>query len=76
MKRVDWDPNGERNTENRGRANSLESPGNEAYIIANEIERIQTIWPPDYAQVTDTGNATINIRTATACLDKIGFTRW
>jgi molybdopterin guanine dinucleotide-containing S/N-oxide reductase-like protein len=42
MKRVDWDPNGDRHPENRGKSGYVRITWDEAYdIIASEIKRIQ-----------------------------------
>lgn len=42
LKRVDWDPNGERNTQNRGKSGYVRISWDEALdIIANEIKRIK-----------------------------------
>jgi trimethylamine-N-oxide reductase (cytochrome c) len=46
MKRVDWDPNGERNIKNRGKSSFERISWDEAAtIIANEIKRNITIGP-------------------------------
>jgi trimethylamine-N-oxide reductase (cytochrome c) len=42
LKRVDWDPNGERNTKNRGKSKYVRISWDEAIdIIVSEIKRIQ-----------------------------------
>ena len=47
LKRVDWDPNGERNTENRGESKFVRISWDEATdIIANEIKRIHKQYGP------------------------------
>ena len=46
LKRVDWDPNGERNIKNRGKSKFERISWDEAAtIIANEIKRNITIGP-------------------------------
>jgi len=45
MKRVDWDPNGERHPENRGKSGYERISWDEALdIVANEIKRVQTSY--------------------------------
>ena len=47
MKRVDWDPNGERNTQNRGKSKFVRISWDEATdIIASEIRRIHKEYGP------------------------------
>ncbi|SDE71150.1 molybdopterin-dependent oxidoreductase [Sporomusa acidovorans] len=47
LKRVDWDPNGERNTQNRGESKYVRISWDEATdIIANEIKRIHKQYGP------------------------------
>ena len=47
LKRVDWDPNGERNPQNRGKSKYLRISWDEAAeIIANEIKRIHQQYGP------------------------------
>jgi anaerobic selenocysteine-containing dehydrogenase len=47
LKRIDWDPNGERNTQNRGKSKYKRISWDEATtIIANEIKRIQKKYGP------------------------------
>ncbi len=47
LKRVDWDPNGERNTQNRGKSKYVRISWDEAStIIASEIKRIQKKYGP------------------------------
>jgi trimethylamine-N-oxide reductase (cytochrome c) len=47
LKRVDWDPNGERNPQNRGKSKFKRISWDEATtIIANEIRRIQKKYGP------------------------------
>ncbi len=47
MKRVDWDPDGERNTQNRGRSKYKRISWDEATdIIAAEIRRIHKKYGP------------------------------
>lgn len=48
LKRVDWDPNGERNTQNRGKSKFKRISWDEAStLIANEIKRIQKEYGPN-----------------------------
>lgn len=47
LKRVDWDPNGERNTQNRGKSKYKRISWDEAAeIVASEIKRIQAKYGP------------------------------
>jgi anaerobic selenocysteine-containing dehydrogenase len=47
LKRVDWDPNGERNPQNRGKSKYRRISWDEATtIIANEIKRVQKKYGP------------------------------
>jgi anaerobic selenocysteine-containing dehydrogenase len=47
LKRVDWDPNGERNTQNRGKSKYKRISWSEASdIIASEIKRVQETYGP------------------------------
>ena len=47
LKRVDWDPNGERNTQNRGKSKYKRISWDEAAdIIASEVRRIQKKYGP------------------------------
>jgi trimethylamine-N-oxide reductase (cytochrome c) len=48
LKRVDWDPNGERNPQNRGKSRYVRISWDEAVaIIVSEIKRIQKQYGPD-----------------------------
>ncbi len=48
MKRVDWDPNGERNTQNRGKSKFKRISWDEAAtIVADEIKRIHKEYGPN-----------------------------
>ena len=48
LKRVDWNPDGERNTENRGKSKYVRISWDEATdIIAREIKRIHKKYSPD-----------------------------
>jgi anaerobic selenocysteine-containing dehydrogenase len=45
LKRVDWDPNGQRNEQNRGRSKYVRISWDEAInILANEIKRVKTTY--------------------------------
>ena len=47
MKRVDWDPNGERNTQNRGKSKYVRISWDEATkLIADEIKRVHDTYGP------------------------------
>ena len=47
MKRVDWDPNGERNPQNRGKSKYVQISWDEAtQIIADEIKRVHDAYGP------------------------------
>ena len=47
LKRVDWDPNGERNTQNRGKSKYVRISWDEATdIVASEIKRVQKKYGP------------------------------
>ncbi len=48
LKRVDWDPNGERNTENRGKSSYVRISWDEALdIIVREIKRVHKEYGPE-----------------------------
>ncbi len=47
LKRVDWDPNGDRNTQNRGKSKYVRISWDEATdIIASELKRVQKKYGP------------------------------
>lgn len=47
MKRVDFDPNGERNPQNRGKSGYVKISWDEAFdIVASEIRRMKTVYGP------------------------------
>ena len=47
LKRVDWDPKGERNPQNRGKSKYKRISWDEAStIVANEVKRIQKKYGP------------------------------
>ncbi len=47
MKRVDWDPNGERNPQNRGKSKYVQISWDEAtQLIADEIKRVHDTYGP------------------------------
>ena len=78
LKRVDWDPNGKRNTQNRGKSKYKRISWDEATeIIASEIKRVHKEYGPFaiLAQVDGHGECKI-IHAAHGCssllLDKIG----
>ena len=48
LKRIDWDPNGERNTQNRGKSKYVRISWDEALdIVVSEIKRIQKKYGPE-----------------------------
>ena len=48
LKRVDWDPNGERNPQNRGKSKYVRISWDEAaQIVADELKRIKTTYGPE-----------------------------
>jgi trimethylamine-N-oxide reductase (cytochrome c) len=48
LKRVDWDPNGERNTQNRGKSGYVRISWDEAAeIVASELKRIGATYGPE-----------------------------
>jgi trimethylamine-N-oxide reductase (cytochrome c) len=58
LKRVDWDPNGERNPQNRGRSKYKRISWDEAStIIANEIKRVHKQYGPASVLVQADGHA-------------------
>ena len=58
LQRVDWDPNGERNPQNRGKSKFKRISWDEATtLIANEIKRVyKRIWPPMLCSVQGDGH--------------------
>jgi len=78
LKRVDWDPNGERNTENRGKSKFVRISWDEAAtIIADEIRRIHKKYGPLAIMLQGDGHGeckTINTPHGQSglLLDKIG----
>ncbi len=47
LKRVDWDPNGERNPQNRGKSKYVRISWDEAStIVANEVKRVHKEYGP------------------------------
>lgn len=78
LKRVDWDPNGERNTQNRGKSKFKRISWDEATdLIAGEIERIQEKYGPYAILLQADGHGECKtIHAAHGCpallLDKIG----
>ncbi len=48
LKRVDWDPNGERNTQNRGTSGYVRISWDEAAeLVASELKRVGTTYGPE-----------------------------
>ncbi len=48
LKRVDWDPNGERNTQNRGKSGYVRISWDEAVeLVASELKRVGTTYGPE-----------------------------
>lgn len=78
LKRVDWDPNGERNTQNRGVSKFVRISWDEASeIIANEIKRIHETYGPLAILVQGDGHGECKfVHAAHGCptllLDKMG----
>jgi len=78
LKRVDWDPNGERNPQNRGKSKYVRISWDEATdIIASEIKRIQEKYGPLAILVQGDGHAESKLIHAphgcsTLLLDKMG----
>ena len=57
LKRVDWDPNGERNTQNRGKSKFVRISWDEAaQIVADETRRIQQKYGPTAVLVQGDGH--------------------
>ena len=78
LKRVDWDPNGERNPQNRGRSKFVRISWDEAAnIIANEIKRVHKTYGPLAILVQGDGHGECKfVHAAHGCptllLDKMG----
>jgi molybdopterin guanine dinucleotide-containing S/N-oxide reductase-like protein len=78
LKRVDWDPHGERNTQNRGKSKFVRISWDEATdIIASEIKRIHRTYGPLAVLVQGDGHGECKFVHAghgcpTLLLDKIG----
>ena len=78
LKRVDWDPNGERNTQNRGKSKFVRISWDEATdLIAAEIRRIHKEYGPCAILVQGDGHGECKIVHAphgcsTLLLDKMG----
>ena len=78
LKRVDWDPKGERNTQNRGKSKFVRISWDEATdLIANEIKRIHKEYGPLAILVQGDGHGECKIIHAphgcsTLLLDKMG----
>lgn len=78
LKRIDWDPNGERNTQNRGISKYVRISWDEASeIIANEIKRIHETYGPLAILVQGDGHGECKfVHAAHGCptllLDKMG----
>jgi trimethylamine-N-oxide reductase (cytochrome c) len=57
MKRVDWDPNGERNIQNRGKSKFVRISWDEAaQIVADELRRVQQKYGPTAVLVQGDGH--------------------
>jgi len=78
LKRVDWDPKGKRNTQNRGKSKFVRISWNEAAgLVANEIRRVQKKYGPLAIMIHGDGHGECkSINTphgqATLLLDKMG----
>ena len=78
LKRVDWDPKGERNPQNRGRSKFVRISWDEAAnIIANEIKRVHKTYGPLAILVQGDGHGECKFvhaahGCATLLLDKMG----
>jgi trimethylamine-N-oxide reductase (cytochrome c) len=78
LKRIDWDPNGDRNTQNRGKSKFVRISWDEATtIIANEIKRVHNEYGPLAVLVQGDGHGeckTINTPHghSAVLLDKLG----
>jgi trimethylamine-N-oxide reductase (cytochrome c) len=73
LKRVDWNPNGERNTENRGKSGYVRISWDEALdIIASELKRIKEQYGPEAVlSQTDGHGETKAIHTAHGSANKL-----
>ena len=81
LKRVDWDPNGERNPQNRGKSKYVRISWDEAAtIVANEIKRVQKKYGPEAILLQADGHGETKVVHAThGCLGRLlnlmgGFT--
>jgi trimethylamine-N-oxide reductase (cytochrome c) len=73
LKRVDWDPDGERNTENRGKSRYVRISWDEAAeIIAGELKRIKEKYGPEAVLSQSDGHGEVkHIHTAHGSANKL-----
>ena len=73
LKRVDWDPDGERNTGNRGKSKYVRISWDEAVeIIAGELKRIKKKYGPEAVLSQSDGHGEgKGIHTAHGCANKL-----
>ena len=66
LKRVDWDPDGERNPQNRGKSGYVRISWDEAAtLVANEIKRIHKKYGPEAILLQDEGHGETKVVHAT-----------
>ena len=73
LKRVDWDPNGERNTQNRGKSKFVRISWDEAaQLVADELKRVGTTYGPEavYAQADMHGEGK-HVQPSHGCMNRL-----
>ncbi len=73
LKRVDWDPNGERNTQNRGKAGYVRISWDEAAeLVASELNRVgKTYGPEAVLSQADMHGETIHLSPSHGCANRL-----
>jgi trimethylamine-N-oxide reductase (cytochrome c) len=73
LKRVDWDPNGERNTQNRGKSKYVRISWDEAaQLVADELRRVGKLYGPEavYAQADMHGEGK-HVQPSHGCMNRL-----
>jgi anaerobic selenocysteine-containing dehydrogenase len=73
LKRVDWDPNGERNTQNRGKSGYVRISWDEAAeIVASELKRVGATYGPEAVlSQADMHGETMHLSPAHGCANRL-----
>jgi len=73
LKRIDWDPDGERNTENRGKSGYVRISWDEALdIIVSELKRVREQYGPEAVlSQADVHGESKTIHTSHGCANKL-----